>query len=227
MKKQGNKPHSGKKEDYIGFITKVTTRFLTQFDRNFFTSIELLTKILDKRDRYTHNHSRNVAKYSVAIAERMGLSSKEKEMVRYASLLHDVGKMAIDMSILQKKGKLTGTEWKEIKIHTRIGAEIAGKIKSLTDIGPTILHHHERYGGGGYPNPDLKNNDIPLTARIVTCADAYDAMRSDRTYRKALPKEEAIDELVSCSGTQFDPDIVKILLSVIEEEECDTIAYDL
>lgn len=227
MKKQGRKSHSGKKEDYIGFITKVTTRFLTQFDRNFFTSIELLTKILDKRDRYTHNHSRNVAKYSIAVAERMGLSSKEKEVVRYASLLHDVGKMGIDMSILQKKGKLTRTEWKEVKIHTRIGAEIASKIKSLTDIAPTILHHHERYGGGGYPNPDLKNNDIPLTARIVTCADAYDAMRSDRTYRKALPREEAIDELVSCSGTQFDPDIVNILLSVIEEEECDTTAYDL
>ena len=227
MKKQARKPHSGKKEDYVELITKVTTRFLTQFDRNFFTSIELLSKILDKRDRYTHSHSRNVAKYSVAIAERMGLSSKEKEVVRYASLLHDVGKMGIDMSILQKKGKLTGTEWKEVKIHTRIGAEIASKIKSLTDIVPTILHHHERYGGGGYPNPDLKNNDIPLTARIVTCADAYDAMRSDRTYRKALPREEAIDELVSCSGTQFDPDIVNILLSVIEEEECDTTAYDL
>jgi len=216
-----------KKEDYFDLITKVTKRFLTQFDRSHFASCELLSKILDKRDSYTHNHSRNVAKYSIAVSERMGLSSKDKDIVRYASLLHDVGKMGIDMSILQKKGRLTRIEWEEIRVHTHLGAEIVAKVKQLTDIASTVLHHHERFGGGGYPNPDMKNNDIPLTARIVACADAYDAMRSNRSYRKAMPRKKALDELVSCSGTQFDPEIVKVLLQVIDEEEHDTKGYDL
>jgi len=214
-------------EDYIELITRVTNKFLGQFDRSYSVSVELLSKILDKRDRYAHHHSRNVSKYSIAISERMALSPKEKEIVRYASLLHDVGKMGIDVNILQKKGSLTRTEWKEIRIHTNIGAQIVSKVKSLTNIAPTVLHHHERFGGGGYPNPDMKNGDIPLTARIVTCADAYDAMRSDRSYRKAMPKEKVVDELVSCSGTQFDPEIVRVLLEVIDEEEHDTVGYDL
>jgi len=216
-----------KKEDYIDLITKVTRRFLAQFDRDHVTSVELLSKILDKRDSYTHNHSRNVSRYAIAVSEQIGLSGKEKTIVKYASLLHDVGKMGIDMSILQKKGSLTQKEWKEVKVHTRIGAGIVEKIRPLTEIGPTVLHHHERFGGGGYPDPGMKDGEIPLTARIITCADAYDAMRSNRSYRNALPKEKAIGELVSCSGTQFDPDIVKVLLGIIEREEQNTVAYNL
>lgn len=219
MKENKKNGITEKKKDYIELITKVTSKFLTQFDRDYLSSVELLSKILDKRDSYTHGHSRNVSKYAIAVSEKMNLPLKKRNTVKYAAFLHDIGKMGIDMSILQKKGKLTKAEWKEIRVHTRIGAEIVGKIKSLCDLVPTVLHHHARFSGGGYPNPDLKSNDIPLTARIVSCADAYDAMRSNRAYRKALPKEKAVDELLRCSGTQFDPDVVKTLLEVIEKED--------
>ncbi|PIU42190.1 MAG: hypothetical protein COS99_01625 [Candidatus Omnitrophica bacterium CG07_land_8_20_14_0_80_42_15] len=211
--------NDNKKKDYIELITKVTNRFITQFDRDYHASLELLSKILDRRDSYTHSHSKNVSKYAGAISKKMGLSAKEKDIVKHSSLLHDIGKMSIDMSILQKKGKLTKEEWSEIRTHTHSGAEIVSRIKSLKDLAPTVLHHHERYGGGGYPFPEMKNGEIPLSARIVTCADAYDAMTSDRVYRKALPKEKAIEELKGCSGTQFDPEIVKAFLLVLDKGE--------
>jgi putative nucleotidyltransferase with HDIG domain len=204
-----------KKTDYIELMTRVTNKFLTQIDREYSSSVELLSRILDRRDSYTHNHSKNVSKLAVSIAEKLGLPAKEKNKVKYASLLHDIGKMGIDMSILKKKGKLTKSEWKEIRVHTRIGAEIVGKIRFLSDLVPTVLHHHERFSGGGYPYPELKNEDIPLTARIVTCTDAFDAMTSDRAYRKALSKEKALEELRSCSGTQFDPDVVSVLIKIV------------
>ena len=218
MRSNGMNGLGEKKKEYIELITKVTSKFLTQIDRDYSASVELLSRILDRRDSYTHNHSKNVSKYAVTVSEKMGLSAKEKNLVKHASLLHDIGKMGIDMSILKKKGKLTRAEWKEIRVHTRIGAEIVKKIRFLSDLGPTVLHHHERFGGGGYPYPDLQNGDIPLTSRIITCVDAYDAMISDRAYRKALPKEKAIDELQTHSGTQFDPEVVEVLLDVIEKK---------
>jgi putative nucleotidyltransferase with HDIG domain len=207
-----------KKRNYIELITKVTKRFLTDSQRDYGTSVHLLSRILDKRDSYTHSHSKNVSHYAIAISERLELSTREKNVVKYSALLHDIGKMGIDMSILKKKGKLTRTEWKQIRVHTRIGAEIVGNIRFLKDLVPTVLHHHERFEGGGYPYPELKSDDIPLTARIVTCADAYDAMTSDRAYRKALPRRQAVTELRACAGSQFDPVVVDVMLEVITEE---------
>jgi len=217
-KGSGMKEISEKKKGYLELMVRVTNKFLNQFDRDYTTSVELLSKILDRRDSYTHSHSKNVSRYAVSISKKLSLSTEDRDIVRYASLLHDIGKMGIDMKILQKRTRLTKEEWKEIRVHTRYGAEIIGKIKTLKDLVPTVLHHHARFGGGGYPYPDLKQEEIPLTARIITCADAYDAMTSDRAYRRALPKRKAVAELKACSGTQFDPEIVSVLLEIVEEE---------
>lgn len=215
LKEYFNKNNNREGHNYIDIITKMTSNFLSQIGRDYATSIELFSKILDRRDSYTHHHSRSVSKYAVHISEKMGLSAKDRNIVEHASLLHDIGKMGVDMSILQKKGKLTKAEWEKVRIHTRLGADIVNGIRFLQDLVPTVLHHHERFGGGGYPYPELKNGDIPLTARIVTCADAYDAMTSDRAYRKALPRDEAIKELKTCSGTQFDPAVVSAFLTIV------------
>jgi diguanylate cyclase (GGDEF)-like protein/putative nucleotidyltransferase with HDIG domain len=170
---------------------------------------------IDAKDYHTAGHSQKVSQYAVAIAVAMNLPKEKIAYIRAAGLLHDIGKIALPDYLLRKEGPLTDDEWILIKAHTKIGMEIVGQISELADCLPAILHHHEHYNGKGYPN-GLKSENIPLEARILAIADAYDAMTSTRPYRKQLSPQQALDELKSYAGTQFDPSLVDIFCKIIE-----------
>lgn len=193
-------------------------RLFEQVHINYLNVIKVLTNIIDARDNYTYGHSERVMKHALVIADELRLGGEEKELVGYASFLHDLGKIGIDNEILKKAGKLTKREWKEIRLHPRIGAEIVKEIGFLSKLVPIIYHHHERYAGGGYPDPEKKGKNIPMGARILAVADAFEAMISKRPYRKALSKESAIKELRRCSGTQFDPRVVSAFLKAVQRK---------
>jgi len=179
-------------------------------------TIKALALALDARDHYTHGHSQQVTDYALAIAERMNLQEEEIEIIRDAGLLHDIGKIGISDAILLKPGKLTEEEYNKIKEHPGIGKKILAPVSSLSNKIPLIYHHHERYDGNGYPER-LKAEAIPIGARILAVADTYQAMTSDRPYRKALSKQVAVDELNRNKGTQFDPKIVEVFMEVVDK----------
>ncbi|HEY4000193.1 MAG TPA: HD domain-containing phosphohydrolase, partial [Candidatus Xenobia bacterium] len=184
----------------------------------FVSSITALANAIDARDPYTRGHSERVSRYAVRIGERLGLEGQDLEFLRYAALLHDVGKIHVKDEILQKPGKLTEEEFQKMKLHPVYGAEIIRPIKAFAKILPFIFYHHERFCAlGGYPH-GISGSQIPLEARIITVADSYDAMTSTRPYRKAMSVEQAIAELVRWSGTQFDPHVVDIFLQILEED---------
>jgi len=176
-----------------------------------------LAKAVDVRDKYTHGHSQRVAEYSVGIARNMGLSAPEVEIVQRAATLHDLGKIGVSDAVLNKPGKLSDEEFAMIRAHAANGYEILKSAPSFEFLLSGIRNHHERYDGGGYPDR-LKGEEIPLVARIIAAADAYDAMTSDRIYRKALSTEKATEELRKNAGTQFDPAVVEAFLSFLERE---------
>ena len=189
----------------------------TQLHQNiqelFLGSIKALANAVDARDPYTRGHSERVTEYSVKIAEAMNLSRMDIEYIRYAGLLHDIGKIRIRDDILLKPGKFTDEEFMTMCKHPVYGVGIMEPVKAFERILPYINHHHERYGKGGYPD-GLGGEEIPLAARILAVADAFDAMTSDRPYRKALPVEVAIEEIKKNKGTQFDPKIADIFISL-------------
>lgn len=171
---------------------------------------------IDAKDKYTKDHSSRVAYYSRDLARRLGMSPEEQENIYYIALLHDVGKIGVPDKILNKPGKLTPEEREIIKRHPVTGAEILKNFTALKDITDGTRYHHERYDGKGYCE-GRAGEDIPLTARIIAVADTYDAMSSDRCYRKKLPVEVIEKELKKCAGTQLDPKIVPHMLAFIEE----------
>lgn len=181
----------------------------------FVNSIKALANSIDARDPYTRGHSERVTEYSVLIAEGMGLSPDDVENIRYAGLLHDIGKIRIRDHILNKPGRLTDEEFAEMKRHPEYGVEIMQPVRAFHKVFPGILHHHEQWTGGGYPHR-LKGEQIPLQGRILCVADSFDAMTSDRPYRKGMPIEQAVEELRKNSGVQFDPDAVRIFLQLID-----------
>jgi HD-GYP domain-containing protein (c-di-GMP phosphodiesterase class II) len=176
-----------------------------------------LTSAVDAKDAYTCGHSERVALLSRCLASRMQLTDNEVERIYMAGLLHDVGKIGVPESVLQKTGRLTPDEFELMKKHPQIGARILNDVKQLEDIIPGVLHHHERYDGKGYPF-GLTARDIPLMGRIICLADCFDAMTSNRTYRKALPVELALIEIRRCSGTQFDPVLAEVFLRIRADE---------
>ncbi|MCD4812604.1 GAF domain-containing protein [bacterium] len=186
--------------------------------RDYLNAIKALAAAVDAKDHYTHGHSNKVMVYATMIAKTMGLSRNDIEKVKYGALLHDVGKIGISEAVLNKPSKLTPKEFDTIAMHPILGVSIVQNIESLKDLIPTILYHHERYSGGGYPE-GKSGNSIPLGARIVAVGDAWDVMTSDRAYRKALPISVAVAELKKFSGTQFDPDIVEVFLEALEKDE--------
>jgi len=147
----------------------------------------------------------------------LNLSDKDIENIEYTALLHDIGKIGIKDKILSKKGSLTDQEFDKIKEHTIMGAKIIEPVDFLKNSYKAIYHHHEKYNGKGYPD-GLKSEDIPILARIIAVADAYDAMGSDRPYRKKLNKDKILKELNDQSGKQFDPEVVKALISILDRE---------
>jgi len=188
-------------------------KLYVDLENTFLGTIGALAAAVDAKDPYTFGHSSEVTEYTLAIAEKMGLSDADREKLRIGALLHDIGKIGIDGAILNKPGSLTDEEFEIIKSHPDIAANILGSLDFLSDVVPLVLHHHEKYAGGGYP-AGIAGNEIPLGARIIAVADSFNAMTSDRPYRTALPREKAIQELVTHSGTQFDPDVVRAFLGI-------------
>lgn len=190
-------------------------RLYTSLEDTYIRTVIALTSAIDAKDHYTRKHSENVTRYAVAIAREMGLADGQIENIRQASQLHDLGKIGVEDYILTKQGKLTDEEWEKIKQHSVMGAEILRPLIFLADVISLVEQHHERYDGKGYPF-GLKEENISLGARIMAVADTFDAMTTDRPYRKAFSKDEAVQEIKKCSGTQFDPKVVEAFLKVAE-----------
>jgi len=186
---------------------------------NHFDFIRALIDTVEKRDPYAYGHSSRVNYYSYLIAQRLGLADTEKEELQIGAYMHDIGKLGIDSHIIQKKGEYNAEEMEAIKKHPEIGVNLVAPLNLSPNVLALIRHHHEYYIGKGYPD-GIGGEDIPLMARIVAVADAFDAMVSDYPYeyRKVLSLEEAVAELNHCSGIQFDPKVVKALTDTIEEE---------
>ena len=203
----------------IGAFQKEQVRNLTeqqkQAERLFEQTATSLVTAIDAKDVYSHGHSIRVAEYSERIARMMGKSDEECRKVYYAGLLHDVGKLGISDAIITKNGKLTPEEYAEIKKHPVMGNQILSSISDYPYISIAAHYHHERFDGKGYPD-GLKGYDIPEIARIISVADAYDAMSSNRSYRRAIPQQIIREEIVAGAGTQFDPDIAMIMRHMID-----------
>ncbi len=181
-------------------------------------TMETLAQAVDRRDHYTYRHSERVADFSARIARQMGLDLTDTETLVAAARVHDLGKIGIDSAVLLKPGKLDPKEWAVMQEHPRIGADIIAKLPIYERVRDLVACHQERYDGKGYPH-GYAGEQIPLGARIIAAADAYEAMTSDRPYRKALDKQVAMAELRKGRGTQFDPQVIDAFLAVLEAEE--------
>ena len=199
------------------FLARRSFELYTKMRKMYLETIRALAAAIDAKDPYTKGHSERVAQLSVVLAQDLHLSDRDIENIEYTALLHDIGKIGIDDRILGKSSKLSNEEFKKIKEHPIVGANIIEPVDFLKNSYEAIYHHHERYNGGGYPD-GLKAKDIPLCARIIAVADAYDAMGSDRPYRKKLSKEKILKEFTEQSGKQFDPQIVNALMSILKRE---------
>lgn len=179
----------------------------------FLGTLHALTSAIDAKDSYTHGHSERVALMSRLLAERMGLDAATVDRVYLSGLVHDVGKIGVPEAVLSKPGRLTAEEYDLIKLHPEIGARILRDIPQMQDLIPGVLHHHERWDGGGYPHR-LRGEGIPLFGRIIGLADAFDAMSSDRTYHAARCLEEVLAEIRQCAGKQFDPGLAECFVGL-------------
>ena len=178
--------------------------------------VQTLAKTIDAKDRYTNGHSFRVSEYSVKLAKRLGWSEEEVRDLKREALLHDIGKIGIPDAVLNKPGKLDKAEYEKIKDHTTIGKTILDGIDGMSSVAAAAAYHHERYDGSGYPE-GLRYKDIPAHARIISIADAFDAMRSDRVYRKGLDDDTIRSELKNGAGKQFDPEYLDVFLSLFNE----------
>ena len=185
-----------------------------KLEQAYLDSVQTLRYTVEAKDPYTRGHSDRVSEYSVLIGEKLGLSEDEIKTLKIGGLFHDIGKIGIPDSILQKQTKLTDDEYSEIKNHPSIGVHILGAATIFKDIIPIVKHHHERYDGRGYPS-GLKGENIPYLARIAAVADTFDAMTSKRSYRDALDLQVVKDEIKRCEGTQFDPEIAEAFLDIL------------
>jgi putative nucleotidyltransferase with HDIG domain len=204
-----NKRYQKKLEKMVERRTIELQKALDVLDKTYRYTLKALIAALDARDTDTQGHSLRVVKYTLQLAELVGIQDEEElRTLEHASLLHDIGKIGIPDAILQKPGKLTHQEWEIMKTHPKVGYEILQRIEFPEEASLIVLHHHERYDGSGYPD-GLKGKNIPLGSRIFSIADSLDAMTSERPYRKALSFEFAINEIMKFSGTQFDPEIIQ------------------
>ncbi|MEW5921895.1 MAG: HD domain-containing phosphohydrolase [Bacillota bacterium] len=209
-------------EEEVGYLATVAgqvglalenARLYESLRRYYLSALQALTAALEAKDTYTRGHSVRVARLAQACARVLGLSDEEQEQLYLAALLHDIGKIGVPESILLKHGPLEPAEWDEVKSHPVVGVRIVEPAGFPPQVVAAIRHHHENYGGGGYPD-GLAGEEIPLLARIIGVADAYDAMTSDRPYRRPRTAEEAKEELRRKAGRQFDPLVVEAFLRI-------------
>lgn len=182
--------------------------------------IDTMTTLIlteEAKDPYVHGHSKRVTRCAIEVAKVLGFSEEERKVIERAGILHDIGKVGISDAILHKPGKLNEEEWAEIKRHPGRAVEILEPLKFLTKEKEIICHHHERVDGKGYPD-GLKGGNIPIGSRILAVADSFDAMNSERPYRKPLPEEEIISELKNASGVQLDGRIVSVFLDLLKDK---------
>ena len=196
-------------------INKELSHTYDKLEKAYLDSIQTLRYTVEAKDPYTRGHSDRVSEFSVLIGKQLGLPESDIKTLQIGGLFHDIGKIGIPDSILLKESKLTDDEYSEIKNHPSIGAHILCNAEVFKDIIPIVKHHHERFDGKGYPGK-LAGENIPYLARITAVADTFDAMTSKRTYRDALPLEVVREEIEKCSGTQFDPEIAKVFLDILD-----------
>lgn len=182
----------------------------------FYNTVETLVRTIQAKDQYTAGHSTRVSRYALLIADKLNLSTKEKHQLYLASMLHDIGKIGIPDELLNRPGKLSEEEMERVRDHVQLGASMIEMLGEMHPIVPLIRHHHESYDGSGYPD-GLKGEEIPLISRIVAVADMYDAMTSDRPYRKRRSLADTIDEINRTSGTKLDPRVTRAFLEVLKE----------
>jgi len=195
--------------------TAQLTKALVDLEQSYDYTLEALGNALDLKDAETEGHCQRVTAYTVCIAKRMNVDAVTLRHIARGAFLHDIGKMAVPDSILRKPGPLTGDEWKVIRRHCEVGYAVLQRIPFLKEAAEIVLTHQEKFDGTGYPQ-GLKGNQIPLGARIFAIADTLDAMISDRPYRSALPVATAQEEIARCAGTQFDPGVVDVFLTISE-----------
>ena len=183
-------------------------------------TVSALTRAAESRDPFCRGHAQRVAALADIVARRLGFERAELAVLRLGARLHDVGKLAVTQRVLLKPGALDRDELVEIRAHPAYGVRLIDWLEGLAGIVPLVLHHHERWDGGGYP-AGLAGEEIPLGARILAAADSFDAMTTDRAYRNALPAADAIAELIRCSGTQFDPRVIEVFVDAWECGEVD------
>jgi putative nucleotidyltransferase with HDIG domain len=188
-------------------LARYTFKLYLDMRKNYFETLNVLVRAIEASDPYTSGHSMRVSAYAEAIARQVGLPQSKIDLIKSAALLHDIGKIGIDKNILNKTGKLKKEECEKIKSHPEIGATIIADLSYLSNITDIIRHHHERNDGKGYPD-GLCHSNISLETSILTIADSFDAMTTDRPYRSALSLESALQEIKNNEGTQFNPDIV-------------------
>ena len=214
------------KKEGLDYLTNVANHISVALEKailyeniyeNYLYTIKALVAAIDAKDNYTRGHSERVMEYAVIIAKALNLPDSVIDDIKFAALLHDIGKIGVDEKILRKPGRLTEEEFSTISAHPQIGAKILSQVDYLRNLIPAILYHHERFSGDGYPQ-GIAGTDIPLAARILAVADSLDAMTYDRPYRRAFSIEQALNELVRCSGTQFDPQVVAALLKSVGKE---------
>ncbi len=218
------KGHYDLEESWPGILSEADARIFQGMDPGVFNGgkylefLKVLACTLECKDEYTHGHSGRVTCYSNFVADRIQMSDKEKDLLQMSAFLHDIGKLGVSNSLVGKEGKLNDQEWMVIQEHPEKGVSLLEPLNVPREILDIIRHHHERYDGQGYPY-GLAGDNIPLGARIVTIADAYDAMSSDRPYRNALTVRDITEEMERCSGAHFDPDLVKVFVRILQEEE--------
>ncbi len=196
-------------------LSRYSFKLYVDMKKNYYDTVRALINTIEAKDPYTRGHAERVGDYAVAIATAMNLKPDKVDTIKNAALLHDIGKIGVNDNVLNKKSKLTDEEFDIIKSHPSIGYDIIKDIGFLSNIMDIVKHHHEKWDGTGYPD-GLKGHEIPLETTILTVADSFDAMVTDRPYRKALTVETALGEIIRCQGTQFNPAIVDVSVKVLK-----------
>lgn len=200
------------------FLARYSFQLYIEMKEAHINTVAALSSAIDANDPFTHGHSYRVAQYALRLGKAMNLSSKDLEILEYSALLHDIGKIAIQHDVLLKPGRLDDDEYKTLKQHPSIGADIVENLKFLKEAADIIRFHHEQPDGNGYPD-GLTTEDIPIGSRILLVADAFDAMTSDRPYRKGLPLDQVIEQFERYRGKQFDNDISSLFLGMVRSGE--------